>query len=141
MNIQTSNNVSVIASQMRTTLATINQDVADSPEKLFTDLMAAGLSPSGPMMFIYTGVTPDPHNEFDLRIALPVSKEDAAKYAGSNLSIRFEPFHFVEAVLHGNIAQLGPDAYEPLLADLGKAGLKMTGFLLNPIPVFFISSV
>jgi len=59
---------------------------------------------------------------------LPVSTEDVARYKGPYKSYRLEPFHFVETVLHGDIAQLGPNAYEPLLASIGKAGLKMTGF-------------
>jgi len=128
MNIQQANGVSVVAIALRTTLANINKDVADLPDKLAADLIPAGILPTGPMMFIYEGVTPDPHNEFDLRIGLPVSVEDAARYKGPYQSHRLEPFHFVETVLHGDIAQLGPKAYEPLLANIGERGLKMTGF-------------
>jgi len=128
MNIQTSNSVTVIAMALRTTLAKINEDVAELPNQLSADLIPAGLLPTGPMMFLYDGLTPDPHEEFDLRIGLPVSKDDAARYKGPYKSYRLEPFQFVETVLHGDIAQLGPDAYEPLLANIGKAGMKMTGF-------------
>jgi len=79
-------------------------------------------------MFIYDGVTPDPHNEFDLRIGLPASTNDVTRYKGPYKSYRLEPFQFVETVLHGDIAQLGPKAYEPLLAEIGEAGMRMTGF-------------
>lgn len=128
MNIQTSNSVSVIAIALRTNLANINQDVGELPDKLSADLIPAGILPTGPMMFLYDGVTPDPHKEFDLRIGLPVSTDDAARYKGPYKSYRLEPFHFVETVLHGDVAQLGPNAYEPLLSNIGKTGLKMTGF-------------
>ena len=128
MIIQTSNSVSVIAIALRTTLSKINQDVIDLPNQLTADLIPAGVLPTGPMMFLYDGVTPDPHKEFDLRIALPVSTDDAARYKGRYKPYRLEPFQFVETVLHGDIAQLGPKAYEPLLANIGKAGMNMTGF-------------
>ena len=128
MTIQTSNSVSVIAIALKTTLAKINDDVAELPNQLSADLIPAGILPTGPMMFLYDGVTPDPNKEFDLRIALPVSTDDAARYKGPYKSYRLEPFHFVETVLYGDIAQLGPNAYEPLLANIGKAGMTMTGF-------------
>ena len=123
-----SNGTSIIAIQVRTTLATIHEDVKDLPDQLSADLIPAGVLPTGPMMFLYEGVTADPHNEFDLRIGLPVSNEDAARYKGPYKSFRLEPFHFVEAVLYGDIAELGPKVYEPLLGDITKAGLTMTGF-------------
>jgi len=63
MNVQTSNSVS---------LARIVSDVADTPEKLGGDLALAGIQPTGPMMFLYDGVTNDPHKEFNLRFAREV---------------------------------------------------------------------
>lgn len=128
MNIITSNSVSIISMQLRTTLATITEDVKVLPDKLAADLIPAGLMPTGPMMFLYEGVTEDLHNEFDLRIALPVSTDDVARYKGPYIASRLEPFHFVEIVLYGDIADLGPKAYGPLLADINAAGLTMTGF-------------
>jgi len=127
MTIQTSNSVSVIAIALSTTLAKINDDVAELPNQLSADLIPAGILPTGPMMFLYDGVTLDPNKEFDLRIGLPVSKDDAARYKGPYKSYRLEPFDFVETVLHGDIAQLGPNAYEPLFSNIGKAGMTMTG--------------
>jgi len=128
MNILTSNSVSIIAMPMRTTLARITDDVAQLPEKLAADLIPAGLLPTGPMMFLYDGLTADPNAEFDLRISLPLSIEDVSRYKGEYTASRLEPFHFVETVLHGDIAELGPKAYEPLLAEIHSAGLGMTGF-------------
>lgn len=128
MKIITSNGTSMIAMQLRSTLATINEDVKELPEKLSGDLMPAGILPTGPMMFLYQGVNQDPHNEFDLRIGLPVSSDDAARYKGPYLSFRLEPFQFVETVLYGDLAELGPKAYEPLFAEIEKQGLTMTGF-------------
>ena len=128
MNVITSNSVSVVAMQLRTTLATINTDVKELPNRLAADLIPAGLLPTGPMMFLYEGVNADVHNEFDLRIALPVSMPDAARYKGPYITSRLEPFHFVETVLYGDIAELGPKAYEPLLNEISAAGLTMTGY-------------
>ena len=128
MNIHTSNSVSAIAIKLQSTLNTVNQDVDKLPEALFEDLHKAGIQPTGPMMFIYDGVTDDPEAKFDLRIALPVSVEDAERYKGSNLTFRLAPFHFVEQVLHGDLAGLGTKAYEPLFGQIQQAGLTMTGF-------------
>lgn len=128
MNIQTSNSVSAISIKLRATLRTINQDVDGLPEALFADLGQAGIQPTGPMMFIYDGLTGDPDTQFDLRIAIPVSVENAAQYKGSNITFRLEPFHFVETVLHGDLAGLESKAYEPLFGQIQQAGLTMTGF-------------
>lgn len=128
MNILTSNSVSVVHMQLRTTHATITNDVGELPNKLAADLIPAGLMPTGPMMFLYDGVDADPHNEYDLRIALPVSVDDCARYKGPYTASRLEPFHFVETVLYGDIAELGPKAYEPLINEINAAGLTMTGF-------------
>lgn len=128
MNIQTSNSVSAINIKLRTTLMSINQDVDGLPESLFADLGKAGIQPTGPMMFLYDGITDNPNTEIDLRIAIPVSVNDAERYNGSNKTFRLEPFHFVESVLHGDLAMLGPKAYEPLFAQIQQSGLSMTGF-------------
>lgn len=128
MNIFTSNSVSVIYKQLRTTHANITTDVAELPGKLAANLIQVGLMPTGPMMFLYEGVDADPHNEYDLRIALPVSIAESEKYKGPYTTARLEPFHFVETVLHGDLAQLGPKAYEPLINDINAAGLTMTGY-------------
>lgn len=128
MNINTSNHVSVIAIKLQATLDTINQDVDGLPESLFADLQEAEIQPTGPMMFIYEGLTGDPAATIDLRIALPVSVENAARYKSKNTTFRLEPFHFVETVLYGDLAQLGPKAYEPLSAQIQQAGLNATGF-------------
>lgn len=128
MNIQTSNSVSAIAIKLRSTLNTIFKDVDGLPESLFAELGALGIQPVGPMMFIYDGCTGEPDTEFDLRIALPVSAENASSYKGKYLSFRLPPFQFVETVLHGDISQLGPKAYEPLIAQIHQSGLSMTGF-------------
>jgi len=104
MNVLTSNSVSILSVELTTTLASIVKDVADTPEKLGGDLAQAGIQPTGPMMFLYDGVTNDPHKEFNLRVALPVSKGDLEQYAGTATKDRLEPFQFVESVLHGNIS-------------------------------------
>jgi len=80
------------------------------------------------MMFLYNGVTNDPHKEFNLRIALPVSKGDIDRYTGTAAKDRLEPFQFVESVLHGNIDQLGSKAYEPLMSEMAQTGTQYSGF-------------
>lgn len=129
MKIHTSNSVSIVAMQLRSTLDTIVKDVADLPEKLAADLIPAGMLPTGPMMFLYDDVIDDPHHEFDLRIALPLSVDDIARYKGPYTTTRLEPFHFVETVLYGDIAELGPKAYEPLFQEIHASGLTVTRFV------------
>jgi len=128
MNTHTSNSVSAVSIKLQATLRTITQDVDGLPEALFADLGKAGIQPTGPMMFIYDGLTGDPNAHFDLRIAIPVSVENAALYKGPNTTFRLQPFHFVETVLHGDLAGLESKAYEPLFARIQEAGLTMTGF-------------
>ena len=128
MQIHTSNSVSVIAIQIRTTLETINRDVGELPESLAADIIQLGIKPTGPMMFLYNDVTADPKKPFDMRIASPVSQEDAARYSGEHTVTRLEPFSFVEIVLHGDLAGLAERAYQPLLKQIGERGLSMTGF-------------
>lgn len=127
MKIITSNSASIVSTHLRTTHDTIVKDVGDLPEQLAGELFPAGLRPTGPMMFLYDGVNADPHNEYDLRIALPLSEADAARYKGAHETTRLEPFHFVEIVLHGDLADLGPKAYEPIITQINEAGLTMTG--------------
>lgn len=127
MQIHTSNAVSVISIEMQTKLNDIVKDVGELPEKLSGDLISAGIIPTGPMQFLYDGITEDPEAPFQLRIALPVSKAQAEGYRGPHRVDRLEPFQFVETVLHGDIAQLEKKAYIPLQTEIHKAGLAMTG--------------
>jgi len=115
--------------ELTTTLASIVKDVADTPEKLGGDLAQSGIQPTGPMMFLYYGVTNDPHKEFTLRVALPVSKDDLNQYAGTAAKDRLQPFQFVESVLYGDIEQLGPKAYEPLMSEMAQTDTQYSGFV------------
>jgi len=128
MNIQTSNSVSVIAIELQSTLNTINQDVGELPMKIRDELIEAGICATGPMMFLYEGVTEDPTKVFDLSIAVPVSQHDAARYKGSLVTDRLEPFQYVETVMHGDLSELGPKAYEPLLGEIMSWKHPMTGY-------------
>lgn len=127
MNIQTSNAVSIIAIELQTKLNDIVKDVGELPEKLAGDLISQGIVPTGPMQFLYSGMSEDPEAPFQLRIALPVSKAKAEGYQGPYSVERLEPFKFVETVLYGDIAQLGDKCYYPLIGEITKAGLTMTG--------------
>lgn len=129
MNIITSNGMNILFIKLRATLATINKDVDGLPEKLFAEFGSAGIVPTGPMMFVYNGVNGDPHTEFDLRIALPLSGTDSDRYTGELKKDRLEPFDFVETVLYGDIADLGPKAYEPLMEKMGAASLIPIGYV------------
>jgi len=129
MSTMVSNSVSFISTHLRTTLENITSDVGDITQTLAEELVGAGIIPTGPMMFLYDGVDGNPKTEFDLRIALPVSQADAARYDGANSVDRLKPFTFIETVLYGDIAQLGPKAYEPLMVEMQKAGLQPTGFV------------
>jgi|GEM_PF-1280169 len=127
MQIQTSNAVSVIAIELETKVNDIVKDVGELPEKLAGDLVSQGIMPTGPMQFLYAGMSEDPEASFQLRIALPVSKANAERYEGPHKVSRLEPFQFVESVLYGDIAELENKAYDPLIGEIHKAGLTMTG--------------
>lgn len=129
MSTMVSNSVSFISTHLRTTLESITSDVGVLTQTFADELISAGIVPTGPMMFLYDGVDGNPKTKFDLRIALPVSQADAARYDGKHNVDRLQPFTFIETVLYGDIAQLGPKAYEPLMIKMQKAGLQPTGFV------------
>jgi len=128
MQIHTSNAVSLVAVELTTSLAKIYQDVGTTPESFAGELIQSGLRPSGPMMFLYEGLTEDIDKEFKMQITLPVSAEDAERYSGANKVKRLEPFQFVEIVLHGDIKRLSDKAYAPIMEQIAKEGLVPTGF-------------
>ena len=129
MHIQTSNGVSLITLPLRSTLNRVKNDVDLMPEKLFGEFGRAGIQPTGPMMFVYNGITADRDAEFDLNISLPVSVPVAKNYKGNHPVIRLEPFQFVETVMYGDINKIDVNAYEPLIGQIMGAGLTMTGFV------------
>jgi len=129
MHIQTSNGVSLITLPLRSTLNRVKADVDLLPEKLFAELGRVNIQPTGPMMFVYDGISANPDAEFDLNISLPVSVQDGQNYSGDHPVIRLAPFHFVETVRFGDINKIDVDAYEPLIDEITRAGLTMTGFV------------
>lgn len=129
MHIQTSNSVSLITLPLRSTLNRVKDDVDLKPEKLFVEFGRAGIQPTGPMQFVYKGITADRDAEFDLNISLPVSVQDAQNYKGDYPVVRLNPFQFVEIVMHGDINKIDINAYEPLIKQITGAGLTMTGIV------------
>ncbi len=140
MNISKSNGVTVIGTALTSTLDTIVGDVGDLPMKVAENVLSSGLQPAGPMMFIYNGVSSDRQAVFDLNVALPVAPERAATYKNPSDVTRLEPFHYVETVLHGDIAKLDKEAYEPLFSKIHGAGLVPTGFVREIYQTFIDAS-
>jgi len=126
MQIHTSNSVSLITLPLRSTLNRVKADVDLKPEKLFAEFGRAGIQPTGPMQFVYNGISADRDAEFDLNISLPVSMEVAQNYKGDHPVIRLEPFNYVEIVMHGDINKIDVNAYEPLIGQIMSEGLTMT---------------
>lgn len=140
MNIQKSNGVTVIGTALRTTLDSIVSDVGELPMQVAENILTAGIQPAGPMMFVYNGLSGDRQALFDLNVALPVAPEHTAQYKNQSEVTRVEPFHYVETVLHGDIAKLDKEAYEPLFAKIHAAGLVPTGFVREIYQTFINTS-
>lgn len=58
----------------RATLPTLPQQTAGSAQHLFQEATRLGLTITGPIHWIYTGVSGDETNEFQLEVALPISQ-------------------------------------------------------------------
>lgn len=129
MQIHTSNSVSLITLPLRSTLNRVKDDVDLKPEQVFAEFGRAGLQPTGPMQFVYNGISANRDAEFHMNISLPVSEKDAENYSGEFTLIRLEPFQFVEIVMFGDINKIDQNAYEPLIGQIMAEGLQMTGFV------------
>lgn len=114
-----------VAGSFRTNLAKMNQEVNPFIERLMRELESAGLKPSGPMEFIYTGASSDINKEFNLEIAQPVSGN-----AKLGMLKEFELKHIPEftcltETFKGRMDQIF-DTYTHLYEKIGKKNINTT---------------
>lgn len=124
MNHQLSQAIDVVSIHLQTSLATLLNDIGNLPEALMADLAEKGIDMQGPMIFIYRNCTGDMSKPFDLEIAQPVAK--ATVYEGPYQRGTLEPFTYVERRFKGSLEHIGPQGYEPFIADLQAAGFTLS---------------
>lgn len=109
----------------RATLLTLNQH-NHVPGELYTEAEQLGLTPTGPIQYIYAGVSGDETNEFGLEIVLPVAHTQAKPF-GFSLKT-FAPFRCVSYEYTGPWDEL-PAVYDALFPAFYQAGHKYNGHI------------
>src|SRR4051812_6089235 len=74
MRQQTIRGFTYLSATTQTTLTTIAQVVVPMTDKLIKTMRENSISPRGPMIFTYHGVTGDPRAKFKLEIGMPVDE-------------------------------------------------------------------
>ncbi len=123
MEIKTVNAQPAISLHLKTKLNSIHQDVADKPEQLMHALASANISPTGPMVFVYRNMTPNPSAIFDLEIALPVSSTKG--YKGVAKASTLGKLHYVETVHKGDLQSMGEQTYPTFFGAIKTANLQV----------------
>lgn len=138
MKIQSCEAHPAISFSLRTTLATIQQDVGDTPQKLLDALAAADLESTGPMVFVYRDMSAEmpPEKSFDLEIALPVA--DSSTYSGDAQRSTLGALKYVETVHEGDLATMGEQTYAGFLQAIAEAGLQ-TSTEIREVYTHFVS--
>ena len=89
------------------------------PQELCTEAERLGLTPTGPIQYVYTDVTGDGINEFGLEIALPVRQTDEKPF-GFSYKV-FGSFRCLSYTFSGPWNEL-ITAYDALFATINQAG-------------------
>ena len=76
----------VVVKSTKTTLSQIAKATEPLLDSLFSQVQKNGITPVGPLEFIYFGATGDVNKQFDLEIALPVLADE--KLASSDLQTK-----------------------------------------------------
>lgn len=109
----------------RTTLATLS-DWNHVPDELYTEADRLGLQMTGPIQYIYTGVTGDVSNEFQLDIAFPVATP--ADSAGTFTYKTFAGFRCATCTYMGAWADFSA-VYDALFGQLYGSGRRNDGHI------------
>ncbi|SOD88119.1 GyrI-like domain-containing protein [Spirosoma fluviale] len=108
------------------TLLTLPQQTDGSAQRLFQEATRLGLTITGPIHWIYTGVNGDETNEFQLEVALPISQpgdpSDAFIYRS------FRSFRCACHSYTGSWSDSGP-VYDALFAQLYRDGYQNDGHI------------
>ena len=109
----------------RTTLATLS-DWNHVPDELYTEADRLGLQMTGPIQYIYTGVTGDVNNEFQLDIAFPIAA--SADSAGTFSYKTFAGFECAAYTYTGAWTDF-PAVYDALFGQLYGSGRQNDGHI------------
>lgn len=102
----------------QTTLATLS-DWNHVPDELYTEADRLGLQMVGPIQYIYTGITGDMNNEFQVDIAFPISAP--ADSAGTFSYKTFAGFRCAACTYRGPWADF-PAVYDALFEQFYASG-------------------
>lgn len=123
MELKTTPPVKVLYANFTTTLNKIKAYVGTIPEELYTEAAKCGLVPTGPQIWLYTGMTMDMDAEFNLDIALPVSGDAKS----DKFEIKELPAFKCATTMHMGSWDNLAVTYEKLIGELMAQGQKMTG--------------
>ncbi len=114
----------VIVATTKTTLNKIAQDAEPLTGALMADVEKLGITPAGPLEFIYFDVTGEMDKEFTLEIALPVSPD--ASDEGSSFKIKeTNSFKCVTHIHKGSMENMHA-VYDVIFKEIEKKELKPT---------------
>lgn len=124
MELKTVQQVKVLNASFTTTLNKIHAYVGTIPEELYAEAAKCGLTPAGPQIWQYTGMTTmDMDAEFMLDIALPVNGDAKPE----KFEIKELPEYKCATILHmGSWDNLGT-SYQQLIGETAQKGLQITG--------------
>ena len=114
-----------LCSTTRTTLATLS-DWNHVPGELYIEADRLGLHMNGPIQYIYTGVTGDTSNEFQLDIAFPVVAP--AGSAGTFTYKAFTGFRCAAYTYFGPLNDF-PSVYDTLFEQFYDSGRRNDGHI------------
>lgn len=111
--------------KVRTSMSKITEHVGVKPEALMKELAAQEIAPVGPQVWCYTGCDgTSAEAEFDLLIAIPVSKE--GKEQNGFVFETLPSYRNVSVIHKGPWSELAA-AYEQLVSNIANAGLTLVG--------------
>lgn len=116
----------VIASSLKTTLKNISQDTDPILQQLMSQIEQLGIKTTGPLEFIYKGVTQDMEKEFDLEIVQPVDMVDAIEL--KSFTLKETPIF--KAMTHTYVGSMDDHKmfaiYGQIFEELGKQNIQPT---------------
>lgn len=100
------------------------EDTGNLPVELMQKALELDLGIAGPQIWVYDGSDGNPNTEFELTIAIPVSKStgDPGKFRFAG----FPEFKCISEIHKGSWAQLGL-TYQKLMPAIMQQGLSYTG--------------
>ncbi len=113
-----------ITCEIETTLTSLLNDLGTIPEDIMGELSEQSLAPTGPLVFAYLGECVDMTSPIKVKVIAPVESID--NYKGKFKAEIIEEIEAYEKEYVGNLMEIGPKGYEPMMKILGEAGLKPT---------------